>query len=109
MLLSVSYPSSRKSRTSSVRVFVIRYQASLMGVRMHVSLPAMTVLVLMLNVLMLMQNVRVRMRYIPVTVLVSVLRGHPRSILDRSIRQVAQPYSNRLGLVNRYYTPRTDC
>lgn len=78
---------------------MIRYEVSLMNVRMHVSLPAVTVLMLMLNVLMLVQNVRVRMRYIPVAVLVSVLRGHLCSIPGRSIRQVAQPYSNRSGLV----------
>lgn len=67
----------------SVRVFVILYEAALMGVRVRVGLPVVAVFVFVLDVLMIMQDVRVRMRHIPVR----VLRGHCTPFLAVSTRR----------------------
>jgi hypothetical protein len=66
-----------------VRVFVILHEARLMGVRMRVTLPVVTVLMLVLDVVVIMQDVRMRMSHIPVAVLVSVRRSHSCSIPGR--------------------------
>lgn len=71
----------------SVRVFVILYEAGLMGVRVRVGLPVVAVFVFVLNVVMIMQEVRVCMRRIPVRVLVCMLRGHSAPFLAVSIRR----------------------
>jgi hypothetical protein len=59
-------------------VFVVFFEALLVGVRMGVGLSAVLVLVLVLvlHVLVLVPDMCVRMRHISVGVLVSVLRGH---------------------------------
>jgi hypothetical protein len=76
-------------------VFVILYEATLMGMRVRVGLPVVAVFVLVINVFMIMQDVRVCMRRISVRVLVSVRCGHPllRS-LPYPFREVPQPFAN---------------
>jgi hypothetical protein len=70
----------------SVRVFVILYEAALMGMRVVVGLPVVAVFVFVLDVFMIVQDVRVRMRHIPVRVLVCVFRGHSAPFLAVSIQ-----------------------
>lgn len=64
-------------------MLVILYEGLLVGVRVGVGLPVVAVFVLMLDVLVIVQDVRMGMGRIRMAVLVSVLRGHPYSVLGR--------------------------
>jgi hypothetical protein len=68
-------------------VFVILYEAALMGVRVGVGLPIVSVFVRMLDMLVIMQDVGVRMRHIPMGVFVSVFRGHSTPFLVVPVRR----------------------
>jgi hypothetical protein len=47
-------------------VFVILFEVALVGVRVRMGLPAVAVLVLVLDMFMIVQKVRVCMRHVPV-------------------------------------------
>jgi hypothetical protein len=65
-------------------VVVLLDEACLVGVRVGVGLLVVAVLVLVLDVVMIVQNMGMLMRYIPVGVLMAVLRGHRHcSLSDR--------------------------